>query len=52
MRVSRVVVSCVTALAVYMAAGVPAAVSLSVAFVGVAIVAFMEERLAERLEAS
>jgi len=48
-KTSRIVVSAVTALAVYLLADVTAVVSLGVAFAGVAIVAFFEERQAERL---
>jgi low temperature requirement protein LtrA len=50
-RGSRVVVSIVTAAAVFMVANVTAAVSLGIAFTGVAVVAILEERLAERLQA-
>jgi low temperature requirement protein LtrA len=50
-RTSRVVVAVVTAAAVYFFADVPAAVSLGIAFAGVATVALLEERLAERLKA-
>lgn len=50
-RKSRVLVSVVTALAVYLVPGVSAVVSLSLAFGGVAVVAVLEERLAERLKA-
>jgi low temperature requirement protein LtrA len=52
LRTSRVVVSAATALAVYFVAGVPATVTLAIAFAGVTTVAFLEERLARRLEAS
>jgi len=48
-RVSRVFVALVTAVAVYELADVPAAVSLAVALAGVVIVAVLEERLAHRL---
>jgi low temperature requirement protein LtrA len=50
-RTSRVIVAVITAAVVYLLAGVPAAVSLGVAFAGVATVAILEERLAERLQA-
>ncbi len=48
-KTSRVVVSVVTALGVFLLADVTAVVSLGVAFAGVAVVAFLEERQAERL---
>ena len=51
-RISRVAVSVVTALAVYLVAGLGAWVSLSIAFGGVMAVALLEEHLAERLEAA
>ena len=49
-RVGRIVVTVVTSGAVYIVADVSAAVSLGIAFSGVAAVAFLEERTAERMQ--
>ena len=46
---TRVGVTAATAIAIYFLTGVPATVSLGVAFAGVVIVAFLEERQAERM---
>jgi low temperature requirement protein LtrA len=51
-RISRVAVSVVTALAVYLVADLGAWVSLSIAFGGVMAVALLEEHLAERIKAA
>ena len=50
-KLGRLVVTIATSLTVYFLADVPAVVSLGIAFGGVTVVAFMEERAAERLRA-
>ena len=47
--VRRVLISSAAALALYLAAGVPPIVTLGTALVGVAVIAFLDERQAERL---
>ena len=51
-RVGRILVTVVTSVTVYLLTNVAAVVSLAVAFAGVATVALLEERTAERLRAA
>jgi hypothetical protein len=47
--VRRVLISSAAALALYLAADVPPIITLGIALVGVAVIAFLDERQAERL---